>query len=187
MRPSLSLILLSLCSLVAAEQNGDVSYDIRFNKCFRIKIVEDNDDDGNSYFYNGAYRSQSMSFASFYACETGCGMCDYDSGFVTPLADYLEDNVEFVQGFCNQCLYQCNQRRLEDGNGGVDCNACKHYCYGQGSGNDETEYLNCQAAFQDNEGLQYYAGPTCGDDGSIVIGTFYDSEYRTAPVCRLYS
>ena len=51
--------------------NGDLSqFTVHQGTCFRIKIVGDNDDDGNSYFYNGAYRAQYTRYISFELCSS---------------------------------------------------------------------------------------------------------------------
>ena len=174
-----------LVGLVRAEDyNFNYGSYTKYNTCFRVKIQENNDDDGNSYFYNGAYRSQYMTYASYFSCEDSCNDCDTDKGYVAELDNFLQANVEYVQNYCDACLNTCRRRRrLEDGayyyvDSSVECNVCSAYCSKNNGGSDETAYLNCQAAYADDQGLQYYAGPTCGDRGEIVIGIFYDGEFR---------
>lgn len=166
---------------------------MQFGKCVRIKVQENNDDDGNSYFYNGAYRSQYLSYASFYLCD-GCGSCNTNTEYVTSLESFLESSVEYVQEYCNQCSEQC-RRRLEDvdqqdggydgydgnaGGGEVDCSSCSSNCQSYGnsgnSGSDESQYLYCQASFED-DGIQIYSAPTCGGSGGLVMGLFYDGTF----------
>lgn len=176
----------------------------KFSKCLRVKIVEDNDDDGNAYFYNGAYRSQSLAYASFIKCEEGCGdsTCDPTVAYVAQLDEALEDGLQYSQGYCNSCLNNCRRRRrrLDEGgddennqnnNNGFsyspDCDTCESECayfsnnnYNNnnanngGGGNDETAYLECQYSYTDDQGLAYYSAPTCANDGSMVMGLFYD-------------
>mmetsp|Transcript_6931 Transcript_6931/g.11471 ORF Transcript_6931/g.11471 Transcript_6931/m.11471 type:complete len:417 (+) Transcript_6931:68-1318(+) len=105
------------------EESGDGDKDFsglyaKYSNCFRVKIQDDNDDDaeGNSYFYNGKYYAQYATYAAFHMCsadECGKDSCDSSTGYVTDLETYLESNVEFVQEYCNACVNQC-RRRLED-------------------------------------------------------------------------
>ena len=79
--------------------------------CFRVKMESDNDDDGNSYFYNGAYRAQYSRYISYQLCSETYGCQDY----VTDLDDYLENTVNYVQNLCNSCAKTCGRlRRLEE-------------------------------------------------------------------------
>ena len=41
---------------------------------------------------------------------------------------------------------------------------------------DETQYLECQQAFQDDNGNVIYAGPQCDGNGDITIGFYYDED-----------
>jgi len=162
----------------------------KFSKCLRVKIVEDNDDDGNAYFYNGAYRSQSLAYASFVKCEQGCdGTCDPTVAYVAQLDETLEDALQYSQGYCEACTNYCRRRRLEgeeeEGEAenaftySPNCNTCATECAylnAGGNGNDETAYLECQYAYSDDQGLDYYSAPTCANDGSLVMGLFYDDE-----------
>ena len=162
----------------------------KFSKCLRVKIVEDNDDDGNAYFYNGAYRSQSLAYASFVKCEQGCGgTCDSTVAYVAQLDETLEDALQYSQGYCQACTNYCRRRRLdegddEDGQGqnaftySPNCNTCASECaylnQGGNNGKDETAYLECEYAYSDDQGLDYYSAPTCENDGSLIMGLFYD-------------
>jgi hypothetical protein len=187
------------------EQGNDdsvdyTSYKMKFARCLRTKILEDNDDEGNSYFYNGSYRSQSISYASFYLCasdsdsDSKCGTCDKTTEYVTDLENYLESTADYVQEYCGKCTNQC-RRRLEDGEEeedgedeeeedqeddqsySVDCDTCSSKCALLTSGNegtDESQYLDCQASFVDDSGNQIYSAPTCGSDQGLTMGLFYD-------------
>lgn len=174
--------------------NGDLSnFSIRQGTCFRMKIVNDNDDDGNSYFYNGAYRAQYTRYISFELCsDQKC------TNYVTELDSYLEETVYYVQNMCGACANQCGgnrrlfaasggARRLEEEGGGennnnnmyVDCNTCVSECQLLNSdkgndGTDESNYLQCQADYEDGD-VQYYTAPQC-ESGQVVIGHFYDDE-----------
>jgi hypothetical protein len=173
------------------EQGSSSSaYNMKFGKCMRAKIIEDSDDDGNSYFYNGAYRSQSMAYASFYLCSASskdsCGQCETTTEYVADLETFLEASVEYVQEYCGQCTNQCRRRleeeeeaeeEAEEENYYVDCNTCASQCSLLTSGNegtDESQYIYCQAAFVDDSGNQIYSAPTCGSSYNLVMGLFYD-------------
>jgi hypothetical protein len=163
--------------------------------CFRMKIAENNgDDDGNSYFYNGAYRSQQARYIAFELCSSSSnGNCEQ---YVTQLDTYLQQTVPYFQSLCNSCSQTCRRalRALEDHNQEeegneaaaadeqavqVDCNTCENTCQriaNNGYATDEADYLECQqSANNDEDGMQYYTAPQC-DDGKIVIGHFYDDE-----------
>lgn len=166
-----------------------------YGKCVRVKVKEDNDDDGNSYFYNGAYHSQTMGYASVYICDSSgsssdqCGVCDKSVEYVMDLADYLQQTVKYVQAYCSTCQNECLEGYDDDGNGNqdddtaniyADCDVCVDHCTYLTNGNDgtdETEYLDCQAAYMVDD-IQVYSGPTCNGEGQIVMGLFYD-EYCT--------
>ena len=176
------------------QRNFYGDYHMVYDKCFRVKVPNNNDDDGNAYFYNGAYRSQSMAYASFFLCpeSAGCYDCDTSTAYVMDLQEYLESYVEHLQGYCNACQQKCRRRLDEQGddgaaggyNGMIDCYECADQCQfvngnddGNG-GNDESQFLECQQAYEDEDGIQYYSAPTCGSSGNIEMGLFYDSEYR---------
>jgi hypothetical protein len=193
-------------TLRALEENGyqyleDLSgYQMQFGKCVRVKVPEDGDDEGNSYFYNGHYYAQAQQFASVYLCQassdTMCGTCDTDKEYVTDLATYLETTLEYAALMCQSCTNQCNggRRRLDQEAMTVDCKTCSSTCANMNFGymqdnnnnnnnnnnadaaNDETMYLECQAAYVDEYGIQIYAGPQCNADADIVIGFYYDDE-----------
>jgi len=175
---------------------------MKFERCVRVKIPENNDDDGNSYFYNGAYRSQSLPYVAYRMCSD-CSLkdCD-DSSFLAPLANVVDNQVAYTQGYCNSCSAQCRRRRVEEDDEGegegdnnnnnnnnnnyananlqVNCNSCVSECSSMlqnyYEGNDETAYLGCNAAYADENGLQYYSMASCGEDGGLRIGLFYDDE-----------
>jgi len=169
--------------------NNDLSqFTVHQGTCFRIKIVGDNDDDGNSYFYNGAYRAQYTRYISFNLCSSS-NQC---SEYVMDLDTYLEETVNYVQNMCGSCANQCRRRRLEDADedgddgGGnnnmyVNCNTCQSECKLLNNGNegtDESGYLECQ--FEEAEDyadgdVEYYTAPQC-ENGLVVIGHFYDDE-----------
>jgi hypothetical protein len=175
----------------------DVSgYNMIFSKCIRVKIQNNGDDDGegNSYFANGRYHAQYQNYASFYLCDGGssCGTCDYSTEYVTDLITYLEASTGYIQGMCNACSANC-RRRLEeeeeeegdeDNEGGgydyssIDCSTCSKTCKNLSSNNggaDETNYLECQEAVENN-GIQYYSAPQCGSEMNIIIGLYYDDD-----------
>lgn len=164
--------------------------------CFRMKIVGNNDDDGNSYFYNGAYRAQYERYISYYICESG-GTCQE---YVSDLEAYLEQTVVYVESWCSSCAAQCRRRldaTMAAAEGGrqldenadaadaaeeettVNCKTCASDCKllntNKGnSGMDESGYLACQAGNYEGD-IQYYTAPQC-ENGRVVIGHFYDNE-----------
>jgi len=166
---------------------------MEFGRCHRVKVREENDDDGGQNFYGGKFHSKTAAFASFFMCNDStkgtCGSCDYSTEYVMDLSDYLQLTVEYMTNYCDACSAQC-RRRLEDGeednndnnnNGGgnmaADCDSCAYTCAKYNGGGDEANYLGCQAAYQDDEGNQLYSAPTCDPDtGDIIIDMFYDDE-----------
>ena len=71
-------------SLRFLEDAGDKDFSgsyAKYSNCFRVKIQNNNDDDaeGNSYFYNGKYYAQYETYAAFHLCsanECGKDSCD---------------------------------------------------------------------------------------------------------------
>lgn len=179
--------------------NGDLSqYTVTQGHCFRMKIVGDNDDDGNSYFYNGAYRAQYKRYVSYSMCTSDGGSKTTCNQYVAEIDDYLEQTVEYVQSWCSACSASCRRRSLRELEGDddqadaeaeaalemtVNCNRCSSDCKllntNKGrSGTDESGYLACQVADNtDEEGsdITYYTAPQCEND-HIVIGHFYDQD-----------
>jgi len=180
----------------------DVSgYKMMFGKCIRVKIPQNNDDDaeGNSYFANGRYHAQYTNYASFYLCgerkNGSCESCDFSTEYVTDLDGFIEASTDYIQGMCNACSTYC-RRRLEDEEGeedeeeeeengdgeynyaSLDCSTCAKQCSNLSNNNggaDETQYLECQEAVEEND-IQYYSAPQCGSDNGIIIGLYYDDE-----------
>lgn len=168
---------------------------IQYGRCHRVKVQENNDDDGGQNYYGGSYRTKSVAFASFFVCGDNdkgqCGSCDYSTEYVMDLGEYLQTTVQFTTNYCEGCSNQC-RRKLEDeaegeddnnnnnnnGNGAaVDCNSCAKTCANYKGGGDEVNYLDCQASYVDNAGDQLYSAPTCDPDtGDLIIDMFYDDE-----------
>lgn len=191
------LLLLCITGSVQAEQqeNGMEDYTIRQGPCFRVRVDQGNDDDGNAYFYNGAYRSQYQRYISYSLCEKNND--DSCTEYVTDLESYLGVSVDYVQTYCGVCAAQCGRRRWledqqedeeeEDGDDGganwnVDCSQCAEDCTllqnnNNNDGMDESQYLDCAqaAAGGDDDGVEYYTAPQC-ENGAVVIGHFYDDE-----------
>ena len=175
------------------------SYSLSYSSCIRVKIPEENDDDtveGYANFYNGKYHARYAMYVTFHVCDntnynknTQCGTCDYTAEYALEASDYLETTLEYWENYCNACQNVCGGRRLssatsftdrelEDNN--VDCNTCSNECKtynkdGDNGNNDESAYMDCQAAYQE-DGMQLYYGPMCSDSGEIVIGVFYDED-----------
>lgn len=189
---SLVLVLpaLAAATTIRRLEDGYYGYDsyFKFSKCIRVKIPQNNDDDGNAYFYNGAYRSQTIAYASYVKCDQGCSSsCDPTYAYVAELDGVLEQALEYSQGYCNACDYSCRRRLDDEQNNNnaqsynVDCNTCADECAylngGGKDGSDETGYLACQYTFTDDDGLDYYSAPTCSAEGSLVLGLFYDGTF----------
>jgi hypothetical protein len=171
------------------------NYHITEGPCFRVKVPSESDDDGNAYFYNGAYHAQYTRYMAFQLC-TGTSSSSSKSSscseYVTTLDQYLEVAAPYLYELCTNCANQnCkankNKRFLEEGGGGedqqqeeegwtVDCSTCPSTCSSilQNYGQDETQYLECQQSYQDGD-IVYYAAPQC-DSGTVVIGSFYDDQ-----------
>jgi hypothetical protein len=171
---------LGLAQRLLEEEQDFSEFTIIQGNCFRMKIENNNDDDGNAYFYNGAYRSQYNRYISYQMCNNyGSGTC---REYVIGLNDYLEQTVPFVQNWCNTCAANCRRLRQlqEDEQMTVDCSACVNDCKllnnnKDSSGADESEYIGCTQAANDENGMNYYTAPQCESD-RIVIGRFYDDE-----------
>lgn len=178
-----------------ANDNNSYNTDFDYNtynmmqsgNCFRTKIISENDDDGNAYFYNGAYRAQFSRYTSFYLCSSSSNRNNNNNCkmFVTDLQTYLQTTVQYVQNYCSACQNTCNNRRRTEENAvTVDCSTCNKQCKSyyeaeaSNSNNDALNFLECQESYNDGE-LQYYSAPQCGnvDLGQyIMIGQFYDNE-----------
>lgn len=163
-------------------------YSLRYSNCLRVKIPQEGDDDqveGNVNFYNGRYHAQYQIYATFHVCSYGngdqCGSCDYGVEYASDVNTFLETSLDHWEGYCEACDNAC-RRRLEDADAGndVDCNSCSSACksYSKAAnngGDDESNYVDCQAAYEE-DGLQLYYGPQCSESGDIVVGVFYDDE-----------
>lgn len=159
----------------------------KFSKCLRVKIAQDNDDDGNAYFYNGAYRSQSLAYAAYVKCDQGCDeSCDPTVAYVAELDAVMEDTMAYSVSYCEACAGACRRRLDQEEEGGQDieatpnCKTCSKECAymnGNGAGGlDESEYLDCQYQYTDEDGLDFYGAPTCAQDGTMMMGLFYDGK-----------
>mmetsp|Transcript_7937 Transcript_7937/g.14309 ORF Transcript_7937/g.14309 Transcript_7937/m.14309 type:complete len:373 (-) Transcript_7937:193-1311(-) len=166
-------------------------YSLQYSNCLRVKIPQDSDDDdvdGNVNFYNGAYRAQYSVMAIFQVCGDGnygsgnqCYDCDYGVEYAMEVNEFLETTLDHWENYCTACQNACGGRRkLEEAADEMDCstcsNSCMNYYQGGDNGNDETNYMECQAGYEGDDGMQLYYGPQCSDDGQIVIGVFYDDE-----------
>ena len=160
------------------------NYSIQYGSCVRVKIPNENDDDqveGNVNFYNGRYHAQYMRYATFHLCSINGNSCDcdYSVEYATEMDQFLKSTMNHLDQYCGGCAEMCvNRRRLEQEDS-VDCNSCSNDCalYNKGNTNaDESQYIDCQAAYQDEDGVQYYYAPQCDEHGKIEIGVFYDEE-----------
>lgn len=154
-------------------------YYASYKTCFRVKISNNDDDaEGNSYFYNGKYYAKYQRYVAFNLCNKCGSNCDESTGYVTDMDNYVQTMAGFVKDYCEECDAKCG-RRLEDepAEDNIDCSTCASQCsiYSSASdgGNDEANYLNCQAGYNDGS-TQFYQSPTC-HEGTIVMGLFYDN------------
>jgi len=170
---------------------------LEYGTCFRVKEDSGNDDDGNAYFYNGAYRAAYTRYASFFLCtsyDESSNDKECNGPYVTDLDTYLQTTTNFASSYCQQCWNTCGRRRLletrqledaEQNNqgdaggyyGNVDCGSCSNECHPLKNNNnpDEMNHLYCQASNDNGGDMAYYSAPQC-NDGQVVIGDFYDDE-----------
>lgn len=186
----------SLEEAAAEEYYENENGEMRFGKCVYIKIPENNNDDGaegNSYFYNGRYYAQHQAMVSYSYCVAGGdggNTCPAyclapEKYYVTDIQTFLEPRIEYLQNYCQACQNQCRRRRrLEDQQAEddveVDCNSCGTTCQyvndGNNNGVDESNYMDCQAAYVNEDGKQLYSAPGCNNDGRIVIALYHNDE-----------
>jgi hypothetical protein len=140
----------------------DVSgYSIQYHSCVRVKLPTDNEDDqaeGNVYFYNGRYHAQFQRYATFHLCRNDGMQCSCDESveYTTEMNQFLKKTLQYFDNYCTE----------------GDCGN-----YYNGDYEDESQFLACSMGHQDEDGNQYYYAPQCDDSSSgIVIGVFYDDE-----------
>jgi hypothetical protein len=192
-------------SATPERRTASSSSSLQYGACFNVKEYDDDsaDDDGNSYFYNGAYRAAYSRYASFFLCTGGNtnGKSLLDDGncsgpYVTDLGTYMQVLAAFAVNYCDQCK-SCRRRSLDEAEQQqsvvANCNSCKTECsalwkdsssykYSQGgdNNNEDDDPFACQAAA---DGSAYYSGPQC-IAGEIALGAFYDDEckFKTSAV-----
>ena len=170
-------LLLSSSTVVTADEAASWSdFSLATGPCFRVKVKAENDDDGNAYFYNGAYHAQYTRYASFQLCSSSNNCQSY----VTDLEDYVQIMSNYVNDLCEACQNGC-RRRLEDAAEdeeedawAIDCNSCPANCP-NGDDGGANQFMNCAYSHTDGD-IAYYAGPQCASDGSIAVGYFYDED-----------
>jgi hypothetical protein len=173
--------------LIAAESYRSLSeykyiddltgYYASYKSCFRVKVNENDDSEGNSYFYNGKYYARYNRYVAFQLCGKCGDSCDDTTGYVTDLDTYVYTMANYVKDYCTACQ-ECRRRLDGEGDINVDCSTCTKKCSvfnsASNGGSDAVDYLKCQAA--DNDGnTQFYQAPACVD-GVIQMGLFYDNE-----------
>lgn len=140
-------------------------------------------------------------FIVFRLCPDGaCSSCNYNYGeYIVDMDTYLQAALEYKQEeqqayceACNECVVE-EEEVAEDAEaeaeaeGGerrklvnVDCSTCYDECQSienmEANGYvDASQYAQCNKLYQDEYGVQYYAGAMCANSGSrIKIGVFYD-------------
>ncbi|KAL7509034.1 hypothetical protein ACHAXN_007997 [Cyclotella atomus] len=139
----------------------DISnYSIQYSSCVRVKLPNEYDDDqaeGNVNYYNGRYHAQYKRYATFHLCRSDGMQCTCDDSveYTTEMNQFLQNSLNYFDNYC------------ANGN-------CKNYYSDDG---DESEYLECAAGHQDEDGTQYYYAPQCDENSNgVVIGVFYDEE-----------
>jgi hypothetical protein len=155
----------------------DISgYSIQYSTCVRVKLPNEYDDDnaeGNTFYYNGRYHAQFSRYATFHLC-TSDGMqcsCDTSVEYSTEMNQFLQNSLQYLDNYC----------------AGGNCGN-----YYNDNGADESRYLECSEGHQDEDGTQYYYGPQCDENSNgIVIGVFYDEDCtiktkNTAPDLNYY-
>ena len=183
------------------QQSSGTGY---YGACFNVKEYDDDnaDDDGNSYFYNGAYRAAYSRYAAFFFCDKqnrdrskdGPMLDDNtcDGPYVTDLGDYMQVVAPYTTNYCSSCK-SCRRRRRrledeaaeeEDGNNdyyvAANCNTCKNQCANFWSNANNYAYAEedfaCQASYQDGD-IEFYSAPQC-ITGEITLGSFYDEDCK---------
>jgi hypothetical protein len=103
--------------------------------------------------------------------------------------DSVEGNSYYVNGaYRGQYNSYATFHLCQDNNGSGQCTCDTSIEYAapladfvqislqyNGGGGDEANYLGCQQYGQEN-GIDYYLGPQCSDNGDIMIGTYYDED-----------
>lgn len=205
MRTLALVTLLFIVSVAAADQRRELdeqqySGTGYYGACFNVKEYDDDnaDDDGNSYFYNGAYRAPYSRYAAFFFCskanrdrsKDGPMLDDKtcNGPYVTDLGDYMQVVAPYTTNYCSSCK-SCRRRRLEDqaaeGNENnyyvaANCKTCKNQCANFWSDANnyayEQEDFECQASYQDGD-VEFYSAPQC-ITGRIALGSFYDEDCK---------
>jgi len=201
----LSLQLVGLCS---AEEEGNNNNNnaaagngfygtLQQGPCFNVKIQDDDEEEeGNSYFYNGAYRAQYQRYISFTGCTTSSAYAADDSGgtcslYVSDLEEFIGPAVEYMQNYCAFCQQMCRRRdrtllrfleeegQQEEGGGknynvNVDCSVCNDQCSYEY--NDyEVNNLECQEDQGNYEERRARHQRRLDEDGEV--------QYYTGPGC----
>jgi hypothetical protein len=185
------------------DYNPDISgYSLRFEQCQFVKMYDDDmADNEEAGTVLGTKR-----FVIFKLCPTGGDCSYNYGEYAVMMEDYLESMVQYAQeaqeNMCGECEENCqnnnnnNGRFLEDAqqqegqddqqqqqqnwNANYDCD-CMDTCYKienmeENGYIDATEFLECQAIYEDNYGNQLFAGPYCSGGEKIKIGIFTDEE-----------
>jgi len=165
-------------------------YSVKFEMCQFVKAYDDDMADDEE---SGTVLA-TKHFVIFRLCPTGSSSCNSNYGeYIVSMEEYLEAYVGYVQeqqeNWCQACDENCEDQQNQDQDGGRqldDANANNNYdcscvdtCYKienmeENGYVDATDYLECQAIYEDNYGNKLYAGPFCSGGEKIKIGVFSD-------------
>lgn len=157
----LSTLLLSLFRPSRSQYNyTDLtsSYHLKWNgKCTSVPS-------GLNYnFRKGkSYEINHESYLAFRVCRNSFS-CDKNVEHAVRLDDYFKATSGCVADHCSQCSNE-------------ECTAnCEKYALmaEATSDNGNSTYNGCSATTS-SEGLKYYYGPQCTDDGDMTMGYFFD-------------
>lgn len=178
--------LVSLLGLAAgaAAASSDPIAPIKASSPHRILSGEDGDGDGDDGGNNNNNNNANMNLAGY--------SLQYSTCLRTKIAsddDAVEGNSYYVNGaYRAQYNRYATFRLCTDSGNGCTCDDSVEYAVdmdtflqssltnlGGGGGGDETAYLECTYGGA-QDGVDYYLGPQCSDEGGLIIGTFYDDE-----------
>jgi hypothetical protein len=119
-----------------------------------------------NYRRGNSYETNYESYLTFYTCKGWYQSCDKSVEHAIRMDDYFLATSSCVQDYCNTC----------------DSDSCTSDCemyadmtmssrYYIESGNNT--YNGCSVA-KSLEGLRYFYGPQCNDDGDLTLGYFFD-------------
>jgi len=184
-----------------AQENIDYAtmisgYSIKYNGCLVQQAID----------WESASGHTNTTLVKYKLCPTtacsdesaaGCASSDYPGEYVIGLAEYVEQAMEYKslkrETYCNQMEYQYELDQAYDESMGTNIAVAPTYPYyceqyekdedATGSQQAIAEQIEgymeggCQELGEDENGVQYWIGYTCVDDGDkINMGMFSDEE-----------